>query len=204
VQQGSDPIRSQVLTQLKATIEGLLAAERDRRIEQFRQSGQKVYRWAYTVRKCWQTLWGMLEQVRVPRWRGTAEVGLLEKYQRHCLDEVLFALAVGGLSQRKVVEWMLRFLGGTLSPATLTHILADAREQVEARRKQRLSAEQFVAIVTDGIHLRYRRRGLFERWVLRPLLIRPYRCLACEERYYGFVSPSRRLKDRDRGKGAGM
>lgn len=159
VQQAFDQIRAEVRARLKATIEGLLAAERDRRIQQLRQSGQKVYRWGYTVRKCWQTLWGALEQVRVPRLRGAAEVGLLEKYQRHCLDEVLFALVVDGLSQRKVVAWMHRFLGGSLSPATLTHILAKARQQVEARRQQLLSPEQFVAIVTDGIRLRYRRRA---------------------------------------------
>lgn len=159
VQQGFDQIRSQVLAQLKATIEGLLGAERDKRVEELRRNGRKVYRWGYTVRKCWQTLWGMLEQVRVPRLRGTAEVGLLEKYQRHGLDEVVFALVVGGLSQRKVVDWIRRFLGGSLSPATLTQVLAQARQQVEARRQQPLSAEQFVAIVTDGIHLRYRRRA---------------------------------------------
>jgi len=159
VQQGFDQIRSQVLGQLKATIEGLLGAERDRRIEQLRQSGQKPYRWGYTVRKCWQTLWGTLQQVRVPRLRGTAEIGLLQKYQRHGLDEVLFALTVGGLSQRKVVDWIRRFLGGTLSPATLAHVLSQARQQVEKRRQQPLSPAQFSVIVTDGIHLRYRRRA---------------------------------------------
>ena len=82
----------------------------------------------------------------------------LEKYQRHSLEEVLFALTVGGLSQRKVVGWVRRFLGGTLSPATLTQVLSEARPQVEARRQQSLSAGQFVALVVDGIHLRYRRR----------------------------------------------
>jgi len=50
----------------------------------------------YTVRKCWTTLWGSLEQVRVPRLRGWKEIGLLERYERHGLDEVLFALTVGG------------------------------------------------------------------------------------------------------------
>jgi transposase-like protein len=68
-----------------------------------------------------------LEQVRVPRLRGREEVGLLEKYQRHALDEVLFALAVGGPSQRKVVSWARRFLGGTLSPTTIGAVLRPAR-----------------------------------------------------------------------------
>ena len=94
----------------------------------------------------------------MPRLRGRQEVGLLEKYQRHSLEEVLFALAVGGLSQRKVVAWVRRFLGGTLSPATLTQVLSEARPQVEARRQQSLSAGPFAALVVDGIRLRYRRR----------------------------------------------
>ena len=73
-----------------------------------RNCPRTCYRWGYTIRKCWQTLWGALQQVRVPRLRGRQEVGLLEKYQRHSLEEVLFALAVAGLSQRKVVGWVRR------------------------------------------------------------------------------------------------
>jgi len=90
---------------LKLSIEGLLVPERDRRVAQLRQQGQKVYRWGYTVRKRWQTLWGALEQVRVPRLWGRAEVGLLEKHQGHASDDVLFALTVGGLSQSRVAGW---------------------------------------------------------------------------------------------------
>ena len=140
------------------TIEGLLAAERDRRIAALRQQGQKVYRWGYTVRKCWPTLWGELEQVRVPRLRGREEVGRLEKYQRHGLEDVLFALTVGGLSQRKVVRWVKRFLGGAVSPATIGAVLAQARQEVERRRQLPLSRRSYLALVVDGVHLRYRRR----------------------------------------------
>ena len=101
VQQGWDQVRDQFLEQLRGTIEGLLEAERDRRLAQFRQQGQKVYRSGYTTRKCWQTLWGALQQVRVPRLRGRQEVGLLEKYQRHSLEEVLLALAAGASGPRR-------------------------------------------------------------------------------------------------------
>jgi transposase-like protein len=111
VEQGFEEIRQGFLEQLKKTIEGLLKAERDRRVAALRQQGEKVYRWGYTVRKCWTTLWGALPGVRVPRLRSRdAEVGLLEKYQRHALGDVLFALTVGGLSQCKVVRWVQRFL----------------------------------------------------------------------------------------------
>jgi transposase-like protein len=119
------------LEQLKKTIEGLLKAERDRRVAVLRQQGEKVYRWGYTVRKCCTTLWGGLPGVRVPRLRSRdAEVGLLEKYQRHALGDVLFALTVGGLSQCKVVRWVQRFLGSSLSVATIGAVLSQAREEV--------------------------------------------------------------------------
>jgi len=157
VEQGFEEIRQSFLEQLKKTIEGLLRAERDRRAAELRQQGEKVYRWGYTVRKCWQTLWGALEQVRVPRLRGREEIGLLEKYQRHALEDVLFALTVGGLSQRKVVQWVRRFLGSTLSPATLGAVLAQARQEVERRRQAPLRGRSFVALVVDGIYVRYRR-----------------------------------------------
>ena len=112
-------VEGQAREMLKRSIEGLLQAERDRRVSEAKRRGEKVYRWGYTVRKCWTTLWGSLEQVRVPRLRGREEIGLVERYERHGLDQMLFALTVGGLSQRKVVVWVRRFLGGTLAPAPL-------------------------------------------------------------------------------------
>jgi hypothetical protein len=105
-------VEGQAREMLKRSIEGLLQAERDRRVSEAKRRGEKVYRWGYTVRKCWTTLWGSLEQVRVPRLRGREEIGLVERYERHGLDQMLFALTVGGLSQREVVGWVRRFLGG--------------------------------------------------------------------------------------------
>jgi transposase-like protein len=158
VEQGFAEIRHSFLEQLKKTVEGLLVAERDRRVAERRQQGEKVYRWGYTVRKCWQTLWGACEQVRVPRLRSRQEeIGLLEKYQRPAWGEVLFALTVGGLSQRKVVHWVRRFLGGTLSPATIGAVLSQAQEDVERRRQRPLSPHAYVGLVVDGVYLRYRR-----------------------------------------------
>jgi len=144
---------------LKRTVEGLLEAERDQRVVEARQQGQKVYRWGFTVRKCWTTLWGPLQGVRVPRLRGAKEVPLLERYARHSLEEVLFALTVGGLSQRKVVDWVRRFLGGTLSPATLGAVLDQAQQQIAARRRAPIPPGRYRALVVDGIYLRYRRRA---------------------------------------------
>ena len=51
-------------------VEGLLVAERDRRLAELQGQGQKVCRWGYTVGQGWQTRWGALEQVRVPRLRA--------------------------------------------------------------------------------------------------------------------------------------
>src|SRR6202158_3802592 len=142
---------------LKKAVEGLLVAERDRRVTEAKQRGEKVYRWGYTVRKCWTTLWGSLQQVRVPRLRGREEIGLVERYERHGLDQMLFALTVGGLSQRKVVGWVRRFLGGRLSPATIGAVLEQAQQQVEQRRSAPIPPRRYRAIVVDGVYLRYRR-----------------------------------------------
>lgn len=150
-------VEAQARAMLKRSVEGLLRAERDRRVNECRERGEKVYRWGYTVRKCWTTLWGSLEQVRVPRLRGREEIGLVERYERHGLDQMLFALTVGGLSQRKVVGWVRRFLGGTLSPATIGAVLEQAQQQVEQRRSEPIPPRRYRAIVVDGIYLRYRR-----------------------------------------------
>jgi transposase-like protein len=160
VEQGFEEIRQGFLGLLKKSIEGLLKGERDRRVAALRQQGEKVYRWGYTVRKCWTTLWGALLGVRVPRLRSRdAEVGLLEKYQRHALGDVLFALTVGGLSQGKVVRWVQRFLGGSLSVATIGAVLSQAREEVEKRRQEPLRVGEYVALVVDGVYVHYRRRA---------------------------------------------
>jgi transposase-like protein len=142
---------------LKRSVEGLLEAERDRRVGECQERAVKVYRWGYTVRKCWTTLRGSLEQVRVPRLRGREEIGLIERYERRGLDEMLFALTVGGLSPRKTVGWVGRFLEGRHSPATIGAVLEQAREQVEQRHNEAIALRRYRAIVVDGIYLRYRR-----------------------------------------------
>jgi transposase-like protein len=157
VEQAWQQVQGQAREMLKRAVEGLLQAERDRRVQEAHERGEKVYRWGYTVRKCWTTLWGSLQQVRVPRLRGREEIGLVERYERHGLDQMLFALTVGGLSQRKVVGWVRRFLGGTLSPATIAAVLEQAQEQVEQRRREAIPPRRYRAIVVDGIYLRYRR-----------------------------------------------
>jgi transposase-like protein len=159
VEQAWEQVEGQARGILQRAVEGLLLAERDRRVAEATRRGEKIYRWGYTVRKCWSTLWGSLEQVRVPRLRGYKEIGLVERYERHGLDEVLFALTVGGLSQRKVVDWVRRFLGGTLSPATIGAVLEQAQQQIRQRRSEPIPARRYRAVVLDGIYLRYRRRA---------------------------------------------
>lgn len=154
-------VQAQVRELLRRTIEGLLEAERDRHVLEAQQRGEKVYRWGYTVRKCWTTLWGALHQIRVPRLRRAraAEIGIVEKYQRHSLEAVLFALTVGGLSQRKVVGWVQRFLGSRLSVASVGAVLRQAQEPVQARRSQPLSSARYRALAVDGVYHHYRHTG---------------------------------------------
>ena len=79
MEQAWQQVEGQAREMLKRSVEGLLQAERDRRVTEAKQRGEKVYRWGYTVRKCWTTLWGSPEQVRVPRLRGREEIGLVER-----------------------------------------------------------------------------------------------------------------------------
>src|SRR6202163_4401842 len=151
-EQAWQQVEGQARGMLQKAVEGLLVAERDRRVSEARERGEKVYRWGYTVRKCWTTLWGSLEQVRVPRLRGREEIGLVERYERHGLDQMLFALTVGGLSQRKVVGWVRRFLGGRLSPATIGAVLEQAQQQVEQRRSAPIPPRRYRAVVGDEIY----------------------------------------------------
>ena len=165
VQQGFEQVPGQFLEQLQKTIEGLLVAEQDRRVTQFRQQGRRstggATQPASAGRRC-----GELSSRFACLDCGAAR---RLAYQRHSLEEVLLALTVGGLSQRKVVAWVRRFLGGTLSPATLTQVLSEARPPVEARQQQPLAAVPFAALVVDGIHLRYRRRVDRAPWASAPL-----------------------------------
>ena len=57
MEQAWQQVEGQARGMLKKAVEGLLVAERDRRVREARQRGEKVYRWGYTVRKCWTTLW---------------------------------------------------------------------------------------------------------------------------------------------------
>ena len=108
VEQGWKQLQHTLLEQLKKTIEGLLAAERDRRVAQCRERGEKIYRWGYTVRKCWQTAWGKLEQVRVPRLRGQEEVGAFGEIP---------AARPGGSVVRLDGRWVEPTQGGELGKA---------------------------------------------------------------------------------------
>ena len=66
VQQGWDQVRDQFLEQLRGTMEGLLEAERDRRLAQFRQQRQKVYRSGVDTSPAGQPPGGPASEAREP------------------------------------------------------------------------------------------------------------------------------------------
>lgn len=49
---------------------------------------------------------------------------------------------------------MRRFLGGTLSPATIGAVLRQAQQEGERRRQAPLNRRSYVALVVDGVYLR--------------------------------------------------
>ena len=68
-------VEEQAWEMLKQAVEGLLLADRDRRVGEARQRGGA--------------------SPRSPAARAE-EMGLVERYERHGLDEMLFALTVAG------------------------------------------------------------------------------------------------------------
>ena len=77
MEQAWQQVEGQARGMLKKAVEGLLVAERDRRVSEARQRGEKVYRWGYTVRKCWTTLWGKpgAGARAAAAWAGTDRAG---------------------------------------------------------------------------------------------------------------------------------
>jgi hypothetical protein len=94
-------LKGNIMAQLKPLIENLLVKERDRQIEQFGKRGTKVIRWGYTVRRYWQTPWGVLRRVRMPRLRGVREIGLMEKYH----PQIAARLVRADQWQKKCLEY---------------------------------------------------------------------------------------------------
>ena len=94
----------------------------------------------------------------MPRLRGREEIGLLEKYQRHALQEVLFALAVGGLSQRKVL-WVGcgAFWAGSCRRPASGRCCALRKNRFKDAESSAWVRGAYPALAVDGIYLRYRR-----------------------------------------------
>jgi len=61
------------------------------------------------------------------------------------------------LTLQQVVERGRRFLGESLLPATIGAVLAQAQQEVERRRQAPLSHRAYLALVVDGVYVRYRR-----------------------------------------------
>jgi hypothetical protein len=51
LEQACQQVEGQAREMLKRAVEGLLQAERDRRVAEAARRGEKVYRWGYPVRK---------------------------------------------------------------------------------------------------------------------------------------------------------
>ena len=158
MEQAWQQVEGQARGMLKRAVEGLLQAERDRRVSEAKQRGEKVYRWGYTGRKCWTTLWGGLEQVRVPRLRraGRKRSGWGDAMSGRVGRDVVGA--DGGRTQSAQGGGLGAAVSGRDAVATtIGAVLEQAREQVEQRRSAAIAPGRYRAIVVDGIYLRYRR-----------------------------------------------
>jgi len=111
---------------------------------------------------------GVIE-LRVPRSRTFSAVDVVQRYARReqCVDRVILACFVLGLSTRKVGEALLPMLGARVSPATVSRVARVLDEAVAAFHRRPL-ANRYRVLVLDGVVLSRKTGGGALR---RPVLV---------------------------------
>lgn len=124
-----------------------------------RVESRKDWRNGYTERD-FQTRWGKLEGVRVPRSRkGVYRSVLVERYSRWTgdLEKQVEEAVILGLSTRKAARFFKAFFGQALcSASAISAVLKKLTEQVCAFHRRSLP-DDFVYLFLDGFSLRIRK-----------------------------------------------
>lgn len=149
-------------------MERILEAERDQHLQcqAYQRTGRRAgYRNGYRLRYL-ETTRGSL-RIRVPRVRGCAEPfrpRALEAYQRRSrhLDYVITEWVACGMSTREVAAEVKSCFGALLSPGTVSRIVAELDEEIDAFHRRRLD-QGWRYLYLDAKHCyichRRRRRG---------------------------------------------
>ena len=120
------------------------------------------------------TQWGNIE-LRVPRTRCYAPVEVLRAYSRRsaAVDQLILSCFLLGVSTRKVGKVLLRFLGETVSPSTVSQVAKTLDQAVDAFHRRPVQ-DRYRVLLLDGVVLaRKTGAGAVRRPVLVALGILP-------------------------------
>lgn len=164
ISQAQAQFRGTALKLVRWFVEMTLERYRDQLIGGQRyERGKQWKRYGYRNRKGYQTSWGWLEQLKIPRLRGEAgEVSYLERFERYSqqVAEAVVGAVVGGMSLRRLQGYLAYVFGDSLSWVALGKMVERLGERLEIVRQKPLKTGEYVGLVVDGLwgHLR-RKRG---------------------------------------------
>jgi transposase-like protein len=168
-------LKNQVRQQMKEMLETALEWERDEQVQAVRYErgvlGRQDYRNGYRARSLCTTL-GTVD-LRVPRGRKPLSFSVFEGYQRRWreLDALLLEAYLGGMSCRAVGARVAPLLGRRWSGATIAKLCDRLVEKLKEFKHQRL-ADEYVALVLDGMYVRIRQCGEKKRPVVAVIGVR--------------------------------
>ena len=156
-------VHSVLLQIFKETLENSLLQIRDNVIgAKAYHRGMRYKRWGYTIRKWIQTPIGLLEQVRIPRVRSAHnEIRLfMDRFCRRSseMEEIILESYLWGMSSRRLKVLLKRLFKDSLSASSICKLKDSLRGQIDRYRSSSISAD-IVAVVVDGVWIKYRNRG---------------------------------------------
>jgi putative transposase len=165
ISQAQQVYREKVLDLVRWFVELSLERYRDAFIGGKRYERSKRWkRYGYRRRKGYQTSWGWLKELRIPRIRGDeGEVSYLERFERQGEEVVraVMSTVVGGMSLRRVQGHLAQVFGDSLSWVALGKLVERLSRRLEYLRQERIGNGEYVGLVLDGLwgHLRRARGG---------------------------------------------
>lgn len=177
---GEDVLTEAVRQEIGGVIERILAEEMDARLgagSYARVKGRLGYRHGSDPRTL-ETSMGptRFQKPRARMWkpdggRQEYQSEVLDRYRRRSrkLDNEILAMYLGGVSTRRIKR-IVKLLGicETLSPSTVSQVVAALREQFESWQGRSLKDQEVVYLYLDAIAVKAR---IAKRVVSRPILV---------------------------------
>jgi len=163
-------LKNKVRQELKETLESYAQWEADQQIGALRYErgviGRQDYRNGHRARSLSTTM-GTVE-LMVPRARYTAlSFNVFERYRRRWreMDQLLLEAFIGGASCRQVGTRMAGLLGGGVSGATVAKLKEELIDRLKRFKNEPL-ADEYVALIIDGMYVRIKQCGERKRPVV--------------------------------------